>query len=215
MLRKNTSGQYIYFCLVNASTGAALTGATVTSYVAKDGASQVGVGGTITEDGHGQYHLQCAQADTNGNDLGFLFTASGAVPVGMTVVTTAANPTDGVAFGLSSLPAISQGSVGSLVTSGTGTGQITLAGGNVTVGTNADKTGYVLSSLGSSALTEDYAAKGSAGTLNQMLYMILQTVSQFSIAGTAITSQRLDGATTAMTWGLDSATSPTLRNRAS
>jgi hypothetical protein len=104
MLRKNTSGQYVYFALVNATTGAALTGATVTGKRSIDGAAQGSVTGTITEDAGGQYHLALSQADTNGNDIGYLFTATNAIPVSIMVVTTAADPTDAVRFGLSALP---------------------------------------------------------------------------------------------------------------
>jgi hypothetical protein len=101
MYRKNVSGQYVYFCLVNASTGAALTGATVTAYRALDSGSQATATGTTTELANGQYRYNLSQADTNGNYGSYLFTATNAVPVEKTVVFTAANPTDAAAFGLS------------------------------------------------------------------------------------------------------------------
>lgn len=65
------------------------------------------------------------------------------------------------------------------------------------------------------ALTESYATDGSAATPAQLLYMILCSVSEFSISGTTITGKKLDGSTTAMTWTIDSATDPTSRTRAS
>jgi hypothetical protein len=83
-----------------------------------------------------------------------------------------------------------------------------------TVTANNDKTGYALSATGSAALTEGYAADGAAPTLNQMLYQIWSALSEFSITGTTITAKKLDGATTAMTFTLDSATVPTSRTRA-
>jgi hypothetical protein len=101
MYRKNTASQYVYFCLVNASTGAALTGATVTAYRALDAASQASATGTTTELANGQYRFNLSQADTNANNGSFLFTATGAVPVEKTIVFTAADPTDATAFGLS------------------------------------------------------------------------------------------------------------------
>lgn len=105
MYRKNAAGQYLYFGLINSTTGAALTGATVTAKRSIDGGTQASATGTITEDAGGQYHLALSQADINGNDVGFLFTAASAIPVNISVVTTAADPTDAARFGLSSLPA--------------------------------------------------------------------------------------------------------------
>lgn len=64
------------------------------------------------------------------------------------------------------------------------------------------------------ALTEAYAADGAAFTAAQALYEICQLVSEFSISGTTITVKKRDGSTTAMTFTLDDATSPTARTRA-
>lgn len=103
MFRKNTTGQYLYFCLVNASTGAALTGATVAGYRTIDGGSQASVTGTISEKANGQYELALSQADTNGNHIGFLFTATSAVPAHVHINPTAADPTNAASFGLTNL----------------------------------------------------------------------------------------------------------------
>ena len=65
------------------------------------------------------------------------------------------------------------------------------------------------------ALTESYASDGAAATPAQLLYMIHCAVSEFSISSTTITGKKLDGRTTAMTWTLNDATSPTSRTRAS
>lgn len=105
MYRKNVSGQFVYFCLVNASTGAALTGATVTAYRALDNGSQATATGTTTELANGQYRFNLSQADTNGNYGSYLFTATNAVPVEKTVVFTTADPTDAAAFGLTRIDA--------------------------------------------------------------------------------------------------------------
>lgn len=85
---------------------------------------------------------------------------------------------------------------------------------------SASKTGYRLSATGvndilRTALTEGYAADGSTFTLEQFAYMLWSTLAQFDITTTTITSRRLDGSTSAMTFTLDSATSPTSRTRAS
>ena len=62
---------------------------------------------------------------------------------------------------------------------------------------------------------EAYATDGAAATPSQLLYMILCAVSEFAVSSTTITGKKLDGSTTAMTWTLDDATSPTSRTRAS
>lgn len=52
-----------------------------------------------------------------------------------------------------------------LLSSGTGTGQVSLSSGTVTVGTNSDKTGYGLSSLESPILESGTAQAGASGTI--------------------------------------------------
>jgi len=105
MYRKNVASQHIYFCLVNATTGAALTGATVTAYRALGSASQTSATGTTTELANGQYRFDLSQDDTNADYGSYLFTATNAVPVEKTVVFTAADPTDAAAFGLTRIDA--------------------------------------------------------------------------------------------------------------
>jgi hypothetical protein len=101
MYRKNVANQYIYFALVSTSTGTGLTGASVTAYLALDNGAQATATGTTSELGNGQYRFNLSQADTNADEGSYLFIASGASPVEKTVVFTAANPSDGAAFGLS------------------------------------------------------------------------------------------------------------------
>lgn len=62
-------------------------------------------------------------------------------------------------------------------------------------------------------MSEAYAADGVAPTLAQALFLIQQTIGDFAIAGTTITTKQLDGSTTAATYTLDSGTSPTSRTR--
>lgn len=143
MLRKNTASQFLHFAGVNATTGAALTGATFSYRRCIDGTFAAG-GGTITEDtGTGFYKVALAQADTNGNDLAFFFTATNAVPVCVNALTTAADPSDTVRFGLTALPNAAAAASGGLPTvdasnavklqSGTGANQISLSSGLVTL----------------------------------------------------------------------------------
>ncbi len=65
-----------------------------------------------------------------------------------------------------------------------------------------------------SQLTESYAADGVAPTLTQALFMIQQLLGDFAIVGTTLTLREIDGSTTAATFTLDSATTPTSITRA-
>lgn len=159
MLRKNTAGQFLYFAGVNATTGAALTGATFSYRRGIDGTFAAG-GGTITEDtGTGFYKCALAQADTNGNDLAFFFTATNAVPVCINALTTAADPSDTVRFGLTALPNVASGSAGAVITSGTGTAQLSVASGLVTLA-GVTHTGAVIPTV--TTLTGHTAQTGDA-----------------------------------------------------
>lgn len=62
--------------------------------------------------------------------------------------------------------------------------------------------------------TESYAADGAVPTLAQAMFLIMQTIGEFAIASTTITVKRLDGSTTAATYTLNDATTPTSRTRA-
>ena len=81
-IQKNVASQVITFCLINASTGAALTGATVAGFVSKDG-TQAGAAGTFTELANGQYKYVPTQAETNCTNFGLLCTATSAIPVNL------------------------------------------------------------------------------------------------------------------------------------
>ena len=59
-----------------------------------------------------------------------------------------------------------------------------------------------------SVLTESYATDGAAPTLTQAVMLILQHLSESSITGTTKTVKQLDGSTTAATFTLDDASSP-------
>lgn len=64
------------------------------------------------------------------------------------------------------------------------------------------------------ALTESYAADGAAPTLTQAVLLALQHLSESSITDTTKTVKQLDGSTTAATFTLDDAISPTSITRA-
>lgn len=84
----------------------------------------------------------------------------------------------------------------------------------VTVTTNNDKTGYTTSDF-TTQLTESYRANGAAPTPAQALMELLAHHGEASISGTVKTIKKLDHATTAETFTLDSATTPSSVTRAS
>jgi len=67
---------------------------------------------------------------------------------------------------------------------------------------------------GTVAMTESYAADGATMTPAQAFHMIWSMLSDKAIVGTTLTTKKLNGATTAMTFQLDSGTSPTSQARA-
>ncbi len=87
MYLKNTAGQYVCFQGVDATTGGIKSGVTWTIRRSIDGTAAAG-GGTVTEDGTtGWYSYAMSQADTNGVDIGFNFTGTGAVPQTVNITT--------------------------------------------------------------------------------------------------------------------------------
>ena len=140
-LKKNTASQTVGFCLVNASSGAALTGATVSVRRCIDG-TFAATTGTVTEDSGGLYKFAPSQADTNGDQVTYYFTATSAIPVCLNVRTTAADMSDTVRFGLTALPNTAVTTNASLLTSGTGTDQISVSSGKVLL--QATQTGVTI-----------------------------------------------------------------------
>ncbi len=63
-------------------------------------------------------------------------------------------------------------------------------------------------------VADSVPSDGTRATREQALYMILQSLTEFSISGTTITVKKVDGSTTLMTFTLDDATNPTSRTRA-
>lgn len=64
-------------------------------------------------------------------------------------------------------------------------------------------------------MTESYNTDGTAPTFAQAIFLILQMLTEKSISGTTLTVKKLDGSTSAATFTLDSATTPTSITRAS
>lgn len=66
-----------------------------------------------------------------------------------------------------------------------------------------------VSQIWTTALTEAFRATGATGTAAQLLYEILQNITEFTITGTTKTVKRLDGLTTAKTYTLNDGATPT------
>lgn len=79
----------------------------------------------------------------------------------------------------------------------------------------ADAVTEIVSGVLTTAMTEAYNTDGAAPTLAQALFLLISATTEFSISGTTITCKKLDGSTSAATYALDSATTPTSRTRAS
>jgi hypothetical protein len=81
---KNRSGQFVYFSLVSALSGNQVTGASgaISGRKSLDGLSgMILLSGNVIELGGGSYRANLFDFDTNGDQAGYLFTASGCVPV--------------------------------------------------------------------------------------------------------------------------------------
>lgn len=142
MFRKNTTGQFIHIQGVDATTGGIKSGVTWTIRRCIDGTFAAATG-TATEDGTaGWYKFAMSQADTNGNDIGFNFTGTGAIPQTVNIVTTACDPTTATNFGITGIPAVASGSAGALLIDGAGTAAISNSGGKVIL--QATQTGVTI-----------------------------------------------------------------------
>jgi len=125
--------------------------------------------------------------------------ATGMAPVALEYDLVAYDPLDTVRLGLTALPNVASGSAGAIITSGTGTAQLSTTSGNVTVGTNNDKTGYSLtqafpSNFSSLAITAGGAV--TAGTVSDKTGYSLTQAFPTNFSSLAITA---GGAVTAGT----------------
>ena len=168
----------------SSTTGAGLTGLTSASsglvcYRARDddgnaGATQITLsagtkgtwssGGFVEKDatnmpGIYEFGVPNAAVATGSETVDIMFNgATKLAPSVMEIQIVAYDPQDAVHLGLSAIPNTACTTNGSLITSGTGTAQLTTSSGNVTVGTNNDKTGYGLSAAAVSSIWQDTTA---------------------------------------------------------
>lgn len=168
MFIKNTAGQFIHFQGVDAATGGIKSAVTWTVRRCIDGTFAAATG-TVTEDGTtGWYKFAMSQADTNGNNIGFNFTGTGAVPQTVNIVTTSLNPYDAVRFGMTALPNANAGAAGGLWILGANAAATTtltgVAAAGATPATPAlSLTGGAASITGGGVAAQALLATGGAG----------------------------------------------------
>jgi hypothetical protein len=143
-VQQSTTGQPLVFLIVGSSdhiTG--LTGATPTVTISKNGAAFASPAGAVTEIGNGWYKV--AGNATDNATLGPLIlnaTATSGDPTSDQYPVVAYNPQDAVHLGLTALPNTACTTNASLLTSGTGTDQLSVAAGKVLL--QATQTGVTI-----------------------------------------------------------------------
>lgn len=167
MYRKNVASQYIFAQLNSRTDGSPLTSA-VSVNVAIDNAAQGAGAGTLTHLGNGQWKYAITQAETNGNQIAVQFTHATGVNVGITLITTAADPTNATTLGIGNLDAAvsSRSTYAGADTSGTTTLLSRLTSGRATNLDNLDAAISTRSTLTAQQVWE-YATRtvSSFGTL--------------------------------------------------
>lgn len=87
-ITKNVACANFPFFMVDSTTHTTgATGLTITAQRSLDGGALAACANTASEIGSGYYKISLAATDTNANNIGFLFTATGADPLAFTVVT--------------------------------------------------------------------------------------------------------------------------------
>ncbi len=162
-------------------------------------------------DGWYRKGLEEADVDTVG-ELVLQVTISGALPVWVRWYVVEEAIYDAL-FAASS-PGYLQPTVAARTLDVTAGGNAGIDWGNVAAPTSTvDLTNTTISDILTTQMTESYSIDGVAPTLAQALFLIQQRLGDFSISGSTITVTEIDGATTAATYALDSATNPTSSSR--
>ncbi len=199
---KNGTGQKVKVFAFDKSTNALKTGdaANITAYIQKDNGSVTVLTDTSATEldatnAPGVYSFDISATETNADEI---------------VVTGKSSTSNVVVLGM---PAI-------IYTLPTNFTSFSLTAGGLVNGTVSDKTGFALTSAydfakGTVAVTESYNVDGAAPTPVQALMLMLQLLTESSVASTTLTVKKLDGSTTAATLTLNDASTPTSITRAS
>ena len=209
ILQSSTQSPLLFFMVQSSDHLTGLTGASPAVTISKAGAAFASPSGAVTEISSGWYKV--AGNATDSNTLGPLAlhaTAASGDPCDILVANIVAyDPQNATSLGLSRIDA----TISSRSTySGGAVASVTAA---VTVGTNNDKTGYSTNDW-TTQLTESYSAIHVVPTPAQAIFEIRSLLAEASASGTVLTGKKIDGSTTAETFTLNSATSPTSVTRA-
>jgi hypothetical protein len=180
-LQKNVASQNMTFCMVT-TAGAADASATVAIHVTKDNGSQASGGGTVTNSGNGQYNYAPTQAETNATDVGFLFTASGDVPVNLDFHTDIVNSSGYAEVDATYINGQTTSAAGTVTFPGTIASATNITAGTITTVTNltnAPTSGDLTSTMKTSVQTAAAAAITAAS---------LATAANVSAVTTAISA---------------------------
>src|SRR5262249_53039013 len=132
ILQSSTQSPLPFFMVQSSDHIAGATGLSPTVTIRKPGGSFAAPSGAVTEIANGWYQVAGNATDTN--TLGPLLlhaTGTGADPCDIVVANIVAyNPQDSVRAGLTALPNTVCTTNASLITSGTGTDQLSVSGGN-------------------------------------------------------------------------------------
>lgn len=228
-MKKNVAGQKIGAQMITAADGSVFTGA-VTVYVTGDAGTQAtgSVGsGACTHEGNGYHTYAPAQAETNYDLIAFTFIGTGAVAATVQVYPSFPQTTDPAAsiadiladtnelqtdwanggrldLILDIIAADTTTDIPALIDSLPTNAELATA-----LGTADDAVLAAIAAIMTTAITESYRADGAAPTPAQALCELLAHMGEASIAGTTKTLKKFDGSTTAETFTLDDATTPT------
>ncbi len=86
---------------------------------------------------------------------------------------------------------------------------------NTAAATPGASGGMMINGTNSGALTESYSSLHAAPTVNQLLYELRSILAENSVSSTTVTTKKIDGSTTAETFTINDATTPTAITRAS
>lgn len=170
VLKQSVARDVVVFMTLASDHVTGATGLTLTITSSKAGAAFASITPTVTELSNGWYKLAftTSHTDTLG-DLALHITGTLADPTDLLIQIVAYDPFDAVRLGLTALPNVASGSAGAIPTTGTGSNQITLASGQVTVATNNDKTGYTASTVSDKtgySLTQTFPVNFSSLSIN-------------------------------------------------
>jgi hypothetical protein len=133
-IKNGSSGAPLLFLMVQSSDHiTALTGASPTVTISKNGGSFASPSGAVTEIANGWYKVagNATDSNTNGPIALHATAASGDPSDTIAAYVVAFDPTDAVHLGLSALPNTAVTTNASLLTSGTGTDQISVSAGKL------------------------------------------------------------------------------------